>query len=74
MSTSPIIERTEEQAEADARKITCKTCHAPVGVGCVSVQWKAEDGVFRPSIKERTYHVKRLGLYDKIIAKYGETR
>jgi hypothetical protein len=72
MPTAAKVERTPAECEADARKITCKICHAPVGVGCVSIKWEPEDGKFEPYIEDRPFHPKRLQWYDKHIERYGK--
>lgn len=72
MSGILIDERTEEECEVDARKITCKECRAPVGQACVKIEWEAENGNWEPYIVERSYHPKRLKWYDKNIERYGK--
>lgn len=66
-----IDQRTEEQQEADARKITCVECHAPVDAGCVGIGWELEDGEWQPYFIEREFHRKRLKWFDKKMAKFG---
>jgi len=47
--------------------ITCPDCHAPVGVGCVNVVWRARAGRYLPDCEPRRIHTRRR----KLLAKFG---
>lgn len=63
------------QREIDARKITCRHCHAPVGAPCVGIAWLAGNDGWVPNIIIRPEsHAKRFAHYQKVIKKYGYVR
>jgi hypothetical protein len=66
MATTPASAPLQTRCTDAALNITCKACHAPVGVPCVAIKWSAIDGRYLPTCDPRAQvHAIRRKLYQK---------